>query len=99
MEAIDIVKYVLHSPTNTNPNVLKDMLEEYRSQGGTISPELIEEAVRKYLEENPVQPTPIDKTLTKENEAAEAKAVGDSLKQCLSIYDTIILDCDINIGG
>lgn len=114
METIDIIKYVLNSPANTNPNVLRDMLETYRLSGGNISPEDIEAAVAKYLEENPVQPTPIDKTLTKENEAADAKSTGDRLldkadkattlsgygiTDGVSINDTLILECTLNLGG
>ena len=79
MDELDIIRYVLHTPTNTNPNVLRDMLNEYRGSGGTISPEQIEEAVAKYLDEHPVQPTPIDTTLTQAGQAADAKAVGDEL--------------------
>lgn len=79
IEANDIIKYILHSPTNTNPNVLKDLLVAFQNSGGEIDPELIEQAVAKYLEENPIEPTPIDTTLTKEGQAADAKAVGDAL--------------------
>ena len=91
-----ILKYISCTPENTNPAILKSMLQDY---SGNISPEEIEKAVEKYLKENPIQSTPIDKTLTKSDQAAEAKAVGDILKQYLSIYDTIILDCNINMGG
>lgn len=95
----DIIKYILHSPNNTNPNVLKDMIEKYKGQNSEIDPALIEAAVEKYMQEHPVQPTPIDPTLTQSNQAADAKAVGDILKQCIKISDTIILDCGINEGG
>ena len=47
--------------------------------GGTVDPEQIKQAVNGYLEENPVQSTPIDKTLTKENEAADAFVTGSRL--------------------
>lgn len=49
------------------------------SGGGTVSPEDIKEAVNEYLEENPVESTPIDETLTKQGEAADAKVTGDRL--------------------
>lgn len=39
----------------------------------------VREYAAEYLEKNPVQPTPVDKTLTKENEAAEAKIVGEEI--------------------
>lgn len=48
--------------------------------GGTIPPEQIAAAVEQYLEENPVQPTPIDETLTRSGEAADAAAVGKRLE-------------------
>lgn len=50
------------------------------SGGGTVSPEDIKEAVNEYLEKNPVETTPIDETLTKRGEAADAKAAGDVLR-------------------
>lgn len=40
----------------------------------------VREYAAEYLEKNPVQPTPVDKTLTKENEAADAKITGDAIK-------------------
>ena len=92
MDELDIIRYVLHTPTNTNPNVLRDMLNEYRGSGGTISPEQIEEAVAKYLDEHPVQPTPIDTTLTQAGQAADAKAVGDVLANVVTTIDTIIIN-------
>ena len=49
--------------------------------GGTVDPEQIKQAVNGYLEENPVQPTPVDATLTKENEAADAKVTGEKLDE------------------
>ena len=45
----------------------------------SVDSEQIKQAVNGYLEENPVQPTPIDKTLTIENEAADAKITGEKL--------------------
>lgn len=43
----------------------------------------VREYAAEYLEKNPVQPTPIDKTLTKENEAADAAKVGIELEKKL----------------
>ena len=51
------------------------------ASGGTVDPEQIKQAVNGYLEENPVNPTPIDKTLTVENEAADAKTTGEKLNE------------------
>lgn len=47
--------------------------------GAVVNPEDIQEAVDTYLEDNPVEPTPIDTELTQEGNAADAKAVGDAL--------------------
>lgn len=49
------------------------------SAGSTVTPEQIAEAVNSYLDENPVQATPIDATLTQSGQAADAAAVGDRL--------------------
>lgn len=46
----------------------------------TVNPEDIKAVVNEYLEENPVETTPIDGTLTKQGEAADAKAAGDVLR-------------------
>ena len=43
----------------------------------------VREYAAEYLEKNPVKPTPIDKTLTQENEAADAKKTGDELEKRL----------------
>lgn len=39
----------------------------------------VREYAAEYLEKNPVKPTPIDKTLTQENEAADAKITGEAI--------------------
>lgn len=44
-----------------------------------VNPEDVNNAVQDYLDKNPVQPTPIDTTLTKPGEAADAKVVGDNV--------------------
>lgn len=49
------------------------------SAGSNVTPEQIAEAVNSYLDENPVQATPIDATLTQSGQAADAAAVGDAL--------------------
>ena len=49
------------------------------SAGSNVSPEQIAEAVNSYLDENPVQATPIDATLTQSGQAADAAAVGNRL--------------------
>lgn len=48
--------------------------------GGGVTPEQIQQAVDKYLEENPVEPTQIDATLTQPGQAADAKATGDAIE-------------------
>lgn len=48
--------------------------------GGTVTPEQIQQAVDNYLEENPVEPTQIDATLTQSGQAADAKATGDAIE-------------------
>ena len=47
--------------------------------GGGVTPEQIQQAVDNYLEENPVEPTQIDATLTQSGQAADAKATGDAI--------------------
>lgn len=64
------------------PDVLTAVLgklEKLEEEGFKVDPADAETAVEKYLAENPVEPTPIDATLTKEGEAAEAKATGNRL--------------------
>lgn len=53
--------------------------ERAEASGGNVTPEQIAEAVNNYLNENPVQATPIDATLTQSGQAADAKVVGDAL--------------------
>ena len=48
--------------------------------GGEVTPEQIQQAVDNYLEENPVEPTQIDATLTQSGQAADAKATGDAIE-------------------
>lgn len=48
--------------------------------GGEVTPEQIQQAVDNYLEENPVEPTQIDPTLTQSGQAADAKATGDAIE-------------------
>lgn len=55
----------------------------------------VREYAAEYLEKNPVQPTPIDKTLTKENEAADAKVTGEKIKN-IDVNNKIM---NISIGG
>lgn len=47
--------------------------------GGEVTPEQIQQAVDNYLEDNPVEPTQIDATLTQSGQAADAKATGDAI--------------------
>ena len=50
-------------------------------QNPGVSEEQVNASVNKYLEKNPVQPTSIDETLTKQGEAADAKATGEKIKK------------------
>ena len=71
--------------TKSEPDALAQIwaaIDELKA-GGTVDPEQIKQAVNGYLEENPVQPTPIDSSLTKEGEAADAKKTGDELNKRL----------------
>lgn len=49
------------------------------SAGSTVTQEQITQAVNDYLDENPVQATPIDSTLTRRGQAADAAVVGGRL--------------------
>lgn len=51
-----------------------------RGTGGEVTPEQIQQAVDNYLEENPVEPTQIDATLTQSGQAADAKATGVAIE-------------------
>ncbi len=53
--------------------------ERAEDVGNTVDGEEIKQHVFEYLEKNPVQPTELDSTLTKENAAAQAGAVGAAL--------------------
>lgn len=50
-------------------------------QNPGVSEEQINTSVNKYLKKNPVQPTSIDETLTKEGEAADAKVTGEKIEK------------------
>lgn len=78
----EIIDYVMTTVYNTNPNVLSSLLDQLNNN--EITPEMIYEAVKKYLDEHPIEVTPIDKTLTKEDYAADAKTVGDTFKDYIS---------------
>lgn len=86
----EIIDYVMNTPLNTNQSILSDLLDQYNSV--EIDEETIKQAIEDYLKENPIQPVKIDSTLTQEGQAADAKAVGDRLKDYISINDKVILD-------
>ena len=67
------------------------------SAGSTVSPEQIAEAVNSYLDENPVQPTAIDATLTQSGQAADAAAVGDRLSALSEEKVSLPKDTDGNV--
>lgn len=55
---------------------------------GSVDTEQIEQAVNAYLEENPVSVS-VDETLTKEGEAADAKATGEELSKKVDVEKEI----------
>ncbi len=62
------------------PDVYQQILERLDQVSG-LTPEDLAKAVEEYLAKNPIELTPIDKTLTKEGQASDAKATGDRLKE------------------
>ena len=61
-------------------DVYQQILERLDQVSG-LTPEDLAKAVEEYLAKNPIELTPIDKTLTKEGQASDAKATGDRLKE------------------
>lgn len=59
--------------------------------GGTITDDQIQAAVDRYLETNPLEPTPLDTTLTKEGYAADAKATGEAIRKISEQNPTVDL--------
>lgn len=55
-----------------------------------ISTEQIQAAVNDYLSKNPVQPTPIDNTLSMERQAADAKATGVKIRQMSDQFPNVL---------
>lgn len=49
-------------------------------RGDPAPADQVNAAVNEYLTENPVRPTPVDPTLTKSTEAADAKVTGDYIR-------------------
>lgn len=61
-------------------DVYQQILERLDQVSG-LTPEDLAKAVEEYLAKNPIELTPIDKTLTKEGQASDAKTTGDRLKE------------------
>ena len=62
------------------PDVIKKLFDEIEKiKVEAVPTEVVEQAVKDYLLENPVKTTPVDDSLTKSGEAADAKIVGDEL--------------------
>ena len=57
----------------------EEAAERAEEASRSVNEDIVKQAVTEYLDENPVQPTSIDTTLTQADEAADAKAVGDAL--------------------
>lgn len=62
-------------------------------KGDPPSVEQINTSVNTYLTEHPVRPTPVDPTLTKPTEAADAKVVGDEVTKLKE--DIVKMDNDL----
>lgn len=73
--------------TIAKKNLVEAINEINSLGGGTITDEQIKEAVNEYLEQNPIETTPIDATLTQEGQAADAKATGDALSKLCAVTD------------
>ena len=62
------------------PDVINQLFDEIENlKVEAVPTEVVEQAVKDYLLENPVKTTPVDDSLTKSGEAADAKIVGDEL--------------------
>lgn len=57
--------------------------------GQDATPEQVQDAVDSYMEQHPIPPTPVDATLTKSGEAADAKVTGDKIRE-LRIVETAV---------
>lgn len=67
----------------TEEEWLASLKGEKGDKGNTGDPapaEQVNAAVNEYLTQNPVRPTPVDPTLTKPTEAADAKVTGDYIR-------------------
>ena len=108
-----ILGYIFHTPENTNPAILKQMLKEYKDGGGDVPPEAIKEAVEEYFKEHPIESFVIDPTLSQPDQAAEALATGTALNNKadkattlegygitdgISTTDLFILECSLNLN-
>lgn len=62
------------------PDVINQLFDEIENlKVEAVPTDVVEQAVKDYLLENPVKTTPVDDSLTKSGEAADAKIVGDEL--------------------
>lgn len=82
---IEIEKSVRDEKMIESSNEFTELEQKFQDQLKEIEDikKNVDEAVENYLNENPVQPTPIDSSLTKEGEAADAKKTGDELNKRL----------------
>lgn len=80
--AIGTVLYTIgdgvESIVSEYPDIINQLLAKMESVQEIATPEAMQGYVNAYLEENPVFVS-VDKTLTKEGEAADAKATGDAI--------------------
>ena len=68
---------------------MREDAETGKFDGKDATPEQVQDAVDSYMEQHPIPPTPVDATLTKTGEAADAKVTGDKIRE-LRIVETAV---------
>ena len=68
---------------------VREDAETGKFDGKDATPEQVQDAVDSYMEQHPIPPTPVDATLTKTGEAADAKVTGDKIRE-LRIVETAV---------
>ena len=65
---------------------------ENGKNGADATDEQVQIAVNQYMSDNPIPVTPVDVTLTKEGEAADAKATGKKLQELYEVKANVIVE-------